>query len=135
MLHRRFWPLIGWEVPEDAGPYPVVPLEGFRAELRALGTTYAGQTFKFVVDDLLVEGDRVVATVHNEGQYPDGSPYEMAYCFLMQIRAGRIVHVKEYADTHYGFANREVGTLNMEMAATHPELAATVRTAVGSGRS
>jgi hypothetical protein len=104
MMHRRFWPVVGWPVPPDSGSYPVMPMEGFRTELRSLGEAYDCQTFRFVVDEVIAEGDRVVLTVHNEGQYPDGEPYEMGYCFIFTICDGKIVHVIEYADTHYGFA-------------------------------
>lgn len=51
----------------------------------------------------------------------------------LHIRDGKIVHAIEYADTHYGFANREAGTLNMAMVAEGPELADKVRAAVAGG--
>jgi ketosteroid isomerase-like protein len=122
MMHRKFWPDVGWQVPEGAGPYPIITLEAFQVELKTLGEGFDCATFKFVVDELIAEGDRVVATVHNEGQYPDGSAYEMAYCFIVRIRDGIMVDMIEFADTHYGFANREgVGTLNMDLAAREPE--------------
>jgi hypothetical protein len=133
MLHRRFWSIVGWEVPPGSGPYPTMPMEGFRTELRSLGAAFDSETFRFVVDEVIAADDRVVATVHNEGRYPDGEPYEMGYCFIFTIHAGKIVHAIEYADTHYGFANRDVGTLNMAMAKDHPELADRVRTAIAGG--
>lgn len=135
MMHRRFWPVIGWPIPPGSGPYPVMPMEGFRTELRSLGEAYDCQTFRFVVDDVIAAGDRVVLTVHNEGRYPDGEPYEMGYCFIFAISGGKIIHAIEYADTHYGFANREAGTLNMAMGAERPELADKVRAAVGGGQA
>jgi ketosteroid isomerase-like protein len=133
MMHRKFWPIVGWQAAPGSDPYPVMPMEGFRTELRSLGEAYDCQTFRFVVDEVVAAGDRVVLTVHNEGQYPDGEPYEMGYCFIFTIRDGKIVHAIEYADTHYGFANREAGTLNMAMAAERPELADKVRAAVAAG--
>ncbi|OBY29357.1 hypothetical protein ACT18_23495 [Mycolicibacter kumamotonensis] len=54
-----------------------------------------------------------------------------SYCFIFTIRDGKIVQAIDYADTHYGFANREAGTLNMAMVAERPELADRVRAAVG----
>jgi ketosteroid isomerase-like protein len=134
MMHRRFWPAVGWPEPSDTGPYPVVPMEFFRVELRAIGEAYNCETFRFVVDEVVAEGDRVVLTVHNEGRYQDGDPYEMAYCFLFTIQDGKIVRVIEYADTHYGFANRESGTQNMAMRAEHPELADRIRAAIPGER-
>lgn len=133
MMHRRFWPVVGWPVPLGSGPYPSMPMEGFRTELRSLGEAYDCQTLRFVVDEVIAAGDRVVLTVHNEGQYPDGELYEMGYCFIFTIRDGKIVHAIEYADTHYGFANRDAGTLNMAMVSERPELADKVRAAVGGG--
>lgn len=133
MMHRSFWPVVGWPLPAGSGPYPVMSMQAFRTELRSLGEAYGCATFRFVVDEVIAEGDRVVLTVHNEGQYPDGEPYEMGYCFIFTIRDGKIVHAIEYADTHYGFANREAGTLNMAMVAERPELADKVRAAIGRG--
>lgn len=134
MMHRKFWPVVGWEVPPNSGPYPTMPMQAFRTELRSLGAAFDCKTFRFVVDEAITAGDRVVLTVHNEGSYPDGDPYEMGYCFIFTVRDGKIVHAIEYADTHYGFANRDAGTLNMAMAQEHPELASRVQEAI-AGRS
>ncbi|GGL15067.1 nuclear transport factor 2 family protein [Nocardia jinanensis] len=134
MMHRKFWPVVGWPAAPDPGPYPVVSMEFFTTELRAIGEAYNCETFRFVVDEVIAEGDRVVLRVHNEGRYPDGDPYEMGYCFLFTIRDGKIVRVIEYADTHYGFANREAGTQNMAMVAEHPELAGKIRAAIAGER-
>ncbi|WP_109527469.1 hypothetical protein [Nocardia aurea] len=58
----------------------------------------------------------------------------MDYCFIFTIRDAEIIRVIQYADTHYGFANREGGTQNMTMAAERPEPADTVRGAIADGR-
>ena len=89
MMHRRFWPVFGWPAPPASGPYPAMPMEGFRTELRSLGEAYDCQTLRFVVDEVIAERDRVVLTVHNEGQYPDGEPYEMGYCFIFTSATAR----------------------------------------------
>lgn len=78
MMHRRFWPVFGWPAPPASGPYPAMPMEGFRTELRSLGEAYDCQTLRFVVDEVIAERDRVVLTVHNEGSTPTASPTRWA---------------------------------------------------------
>jgi ketosteroid isomerase-like protein len=135
MLHARFWPSMGWQVPPGSGPYPTVPLEFFRAELRALGKAFDCKTFGFVVDDVVAEGDRVVVALHNDGVYPDGQRYDMAYCFILTIRDGKIVECVEFADTHYGLANRDVGSLNQELLATDPDATKPVQEVLAATRA
>jgi uncharacterized protein len=47
----------------------------------------------------IVEGERVAAEVESLGQHKNGRTYNNHYHFLLVIRDGRIVAVKEYMDT------------------------------------
>lgn len=51
------------------------------------------------IENLIAEGDVVVAETSGTAETLDGSAYNNAYCQIMTIRGGRIVRVKEYFDT------------------------------------
>jgi ketosteroid isomerase-like protein len=82
-------------------PYREHALAGFKAKLRMVEQGIHDTPMDFVVMDCIGEGDRVVLEVRNEGTLADGRPYEMAYCFILRVCDGRIVSVREYADTAY----------------------------------
>ncbi|WP_131813904.1 hypothetical protein [Mycolicibacter kumamotonensis] len=104
MMHRKFWPVVGWPVPADAGP------------TRSCRWRDSGASCALSARHLIARLSGSSST---------------SYCFIFTIRDGKIVQAIDYADTHYGFANREAGTLNMAMVAERPELADRVRAAVG----
>jgi uncharacterized protein len=82
-------------------PYREHSLAGFKAKLRMVEQGIHDTPMDFVVIDCIGEGDRAVLELRNEGKLADGRPYEMAYCFILAVRDGRIVSVREYADTAY----------------------------------
>lgn len=82
-------------------PYREHSLAGFKAKLRMVQQGIHDTPMDFVVVDSLVDGDRVVIELRNDGRLPDGRLYEMVYCFILTVRDGRIVGVREYADTAY----------------------------------
>ena len=82
-------------------PYREHSLAGFKAKLRMVEQGIHNTPMDFVVVDCIGEGDRVVLELRNEGTLSDGRPYEMVYCFILKVRDGRIVSVREYADTAY----------------------------------
>lgn len=82
-------------------PYREHPLAGFKAKLRMVEQGIHDTPMDFVVVDWIAEGDRVVLELRNEGKLVDGRAYEMAYCFILKVRGGVIVSVREYADTAY----------------------------------
>jgi len=86
-------------------PYRDHPLAGFKAKLRLVEQGVHDTPMGFVLVDCVVQGDRVVLELRNDGKLPDGRPYEMVYCFILRIRDGRIASIREYADTAY---NRDV---------------------------
>jgi uncharacterized protein len=82
-------------------PYREHSLAGFKAKLRMVEQGIHDTPMDFVVVDCIGEGDRVVLELRNEGELGDGRPYEMVYCFILRVSDGRIVSVREYADTAY----------------------------------
>lgn len=51
------------------------------------------------INNLVAEGDWVVAEMGGEAETKGGKPYNNAYCFLFRIRDGKIAEVREYMDT------------------------------------
>lgn len=48
---------------------------------------------------MIAEGDKVAAEVVSNGNHVNGKKYNNHYHFLMQVKDGKIVAVKEYMDT------------------------------------
>ena len=51
------------------------------------------------IENLIAEGDIVVAQTTGTAETKDGTPYNNSYCQVMRIRDGKIAEVKEYFDT------------------------------------
>ena len=54
---------------------------------------------EFSIQALTAEGDRVAIEAESDGKHVSGKPYRNQYHFLMRIRDGQIVELKEYLDT------------------------------------
>ena len=52
-----------------------------------------------IVDELIGEGERVVALGHGEARTIYDLPYNNDYAFVFTVKAGRITRVEEYLDT------------------------------------
>lgn len=87
-------------------PYREHALAGFKAKLRMVQQGIHDTPMDFAVVDCVSQGDRVVLELRNEGKLADNRPYEMVYCFILRVRDGRIVSVREYADTAYSHEMR-----------------------------
>lgn len=51
------------------------------------------------VENLIAEGDMVVAQSAGTAETLEGRPYNNTYCQVMRLRDGQIVEVREYFDT------------------------------------
>lgn len=51
------------------------------------------------VDELIAEGERVVALGHGSARTIHGHRYDNDYAFVFTVHDGRITHVAEYLDT------------------------------------
>ena len=52
-----------------------------------------------VVENMIAEGDFVVAQTAGTAETKDGKPYNNSYCQVIKVREGKIAEVKEYFDT------------------------------------
>lgn len=52
-----------------------------------------------VIENLIAEGDYVVAQTAGTAETLDGRPYNNSYCQVIRIRNGQFAEVKEYFDT------------------------------------
>ena len=50
-------------------------------------------------EEIIAEGDRVVVLARGEVKTVRGEDYNNSYCFVLRMRGGRIVEVREYCDT------------------------------------
>jgi ketosteroid isomerase-like protein len=51
------------------------------------------------IDNLIAEGDIVVAQTRGQAETLSGTPYNNVYCQVIQIKNGKIARVNEYMDT------------------------------------
>jgi uncharacterized protein len=82
-------------------PYVAQTMKAFRAQLRVMERGLLDNPCAFVLDHILAEGDEVAMEFHQEGTLKDGRPMDLAYAVFMRIRDGRIVELREHADTDY----------------------------------
>ena len=52
-----------------------------------------------VIENLIAEGEFVVAQTAGTAETKDGKPYNNSYCQIIKVREGKIAEVKEYFDT------------------------------------
>lgn len=51
------------------------------------------------IDELIAEGDKVVALTSGTATTKDGKPYNNSYCQVIRVEDGKFVEVTEYMDT------------------------------------
>lgn len=56
---------------------------------------------RFELHSSLERDGKVVLEIESRASLPDHEAYNNLYCFIMTIRDGKIVHVREYNDTHH----------------------------------
>ena len=70
-------------------------------ELTKMITSAFPRGLRFTIDAMTVEGERVAVEAHSEGRHASGRDYRNQYHFLVKIRDGKIVMLKEYMDTQH----------------------------------
>jgi ketosteroid isomerase-like protein len=70
-------------------------------ELMKMVTSAFPEGLRFTIDAMTVEGERVAVEAHSEGTHASGRDYRNEYHFLVKIRDGKIVMLKEYMDTQH----------------------------------
>lgn len=64
----------------------------------ALGAKLAAP-LRIHVDELIGEGDRIVALAHGEAKTKRGEAYDQSYCFIFRFRGDQVVEVDERFDS------------------------------------
>lgn len=58
---------------------------------------------KATIEGVTAEGERVAVEVTSSAQLAGGSTYSNRYHFLVRVRDGRVIEMREYLDTHYAY--------------------------------
>jgi ketosteroid isomerase-like protein len=102
-------------VDRDAGRRDIEPYRGPRAPLVGLAMAHdrivhlPGITSMFedgwhlVVRRLVIGEDIVAVEAASDGLRSGGARYQNRYCFVLDVRDGRISHIREYCDTRHAF--------------------------------
>jgi uncharacterized protein len=82
----------------NVGPRVAVPMPTFKQSAAAI---LGLMPMRFSLHGAIGEGDTVLLEVESRSPKPDGGTYNNRYCYVMELRDGRILHVREYPDTKY----------------------------------
>ena len=55
--------------------------------------------YRNFADEIIAEGDRVVVLARGEVKTVRGEDYNNSYCFVIRMRDGKMVELREYMDT------------------------------------
>jgi hypothetical protein len=66
--------------------------------LRPLFDTFA-TPYRFAIDEIIAEGDRIVLLGRGQVRTKWGKDYDNHYCFVIRMAGGRMVELREYLDT------------------------------------
>jgi uncharacterized protein len=66
--------------------------------VRALFANFATD-YRNIPEEIIADGDRVVVLARGEVKTVRGEDYNNSYCFVIRMRSGKIVEVREYCDT------------------------------------
>jgi uncharacterized protein len=97
---------LGLGRPEDAGP-PRGANDLDREAIVAFMAYNFARFFKGVGNEfrtVVADGDVVVVEHRLSAALPDGRPYVNDYCFVYEVRDGRVWRIREYMDTRGGWA-------------------------------
>jgi ketosteroid isomerase-like protein len=55
--------------------------------------------YRFTIDEIIAEGERVVVLGHGEVKTKAGMDYNNSYCFVLKLADGKLTELREYLDT------------------------------------
>jgi ketosteroid isomerase-like protein len=55
--------------------------------------------YRFDIDEIIAEGDRVVVLGRGEVRTKSDKDYNNSYCFVLRLAGGRLLELREYLDT------------------------------------
>lgn len=90
-----------WWIIGNAHLFPGAGTKSKTDIQRIWGNLFAQMTdgLEMAVIGMVAEGDRVAAEIRSHAELTDGRVYENQYHMLFTFRRGKIVEVREYADT------------------------------------
>ena len=93
---------VAWIIPQSS-PSPFGGRHEGREKILGMlsASLFKPDTGGVLVDQVLVEGDRVVAEVTISGETSKGRDYSNHYVFIISLREGRVAEFKEHLDTAY----------------------------------
>ena len=65
--------------------------------------------YRNFAEEIIAEGDRVVVLARGEVKTVRGEDYNNSYCFVLRMRGGKMVELREYMDTALAEARLEMG--------------------------
>ena len=69
-----------------------------RELIRPLFANFA-TPYKNFAEDFIADGDRVVVLCRGEVRTTSGKDYNNSYCFVIRMKGGKMVELREYMDT------------------------------------
>lgn len=55
--------------------------------------------YRFTIDEIIAEADRVVVRGRGQVRTKAGNDYNNSYCFVLRLEGGQLVELREYLDT------------------------------------
>ena len=96
---------VAWIIPQSSPPPFGGRHEGREKILGMLSVSlFKPNSGGVDIDQVIVEGDRVVAEVTISGETTKGRDYRNYYVFIITLREGRVAEFKEHLDTAYANA-------------------------------
>ena len=65
--------------------------------------------YRNFAEEIIAEGDRVVVLARGEVKTVRGEDYNNSYCFVIRMRGGKMVELREYMDTALAEARLNMG--------------------------
>jgi ketosteroid isomerase-like protein len=95
---------VEWHMPPSAGRPPFRGADDVSTGLTggAAGKVLDVTRMRREIHDVLVDGDRAAITLTMTAPILAGGTYKNVYCWILQLREGRITRLAEYADTLAG---------------------------------
>jgi ketosteroid isomerase-like protein len=73
-------------------------IDEFLAPVRGL---FVGSDPQNTIDSIISQGDLVAVETHGVGKLKNGKTYDNHYAWIVQVRNGKILAIREYMDTAY----------------------------------
>ena len=82
----------------SSGPRKAIPM---RTQKETAAAILRAVPMKFTLLDAIAEGDKVVLELESHAPADDGTEYNNVYAFIITLFQGKILHIREHADTRH----------------------------------